>query len=409
MKLPWELILSLRYLKPKRTFVSIITVISILGVTLGVMVLILVMAVMSGFDRDLRDKILGFNAHLTISSGGIIRNPQAVIEKVEKIPHITGAAPYTLGLVLLEFNEHIAAPYLKGIDPKQESRVNNLNKYIIQGKLDLAGDKVIVGRELAREYGIYVGDKVTIYSPKNFTKKGDEVTLPTELEVAGIYEFGMYEYDVGFIFTSLKTAQELYELHGGVHAIAAMTDDPFGVEAIKRSVNSAIEPPLHAMSWIDLNSRLFGALLVEKNVMFFILIFIIIVAAFGLCSTQITVVVQKTREIGILKALGATNFEVMLVFVSQGLVVGLFGTLLGLGSGMLLLTYRNPFMNELSKLTGMELFPKELYHFNELPAQIVPGDIVTICIVSFVICTLASVFPAYRASRLEPVEALRHD
>ena len=406
MKLPWELFLSLRYLKPKRTFVSIITVISTIGVVLSVTVLIVVMAVMSGFDRDLRDKILGFNAHLSISSFGIIRDPQPIVEKVKKIPHVTAAAPYTLGLVLLEFNDRIAAPYMKGIDPKQENRVSQLSKYMVQGKLDLDGDKVIIGREMAREYGIFVGDKVTIYSPKNFTKK-EEVTLPSEMEVTGIFEFGMYEYDVGFIFTSLKTAQDLYELGHGVHAIAAMTDEPFQVETVKRAVNAVLDPPLHAQSWIDLNSRIFAALLVEKNVMFVILIFIIIVAAFGLCSTQITVVVQKTREIGILKALGATNFEIMLVFVAQGVVVGLFGTLLGLGFGMLLLTYRNPFMHELSRLTGMELFPKELYHFNELPAQIIPGDIATICVASFVICMLASVIPAYRAARLEPVEALR--
>jgi lipoprotein-releasing system permease protein len=416
MKLPWELFLSLRYLKPKRTFVSIITVISTIGVVLSVTVLIVVMAVMSGFDRDLRDKILGFNAHLTISSFGIIRDPQRIVEKVKKVPHVTAAAPYTLGLVLLEFNDRIAAPYMKGIDPKQEEHLSKLRAYIVNPSTNAApdktltdfldGDKVIIGKEMAHEYGIFVGDKVTIYSPKNFTKKG-EVTLPSEMEVTGIYEFGMYEYDVGFIFTSLKTAQDLYELGHGVHAIAAMTDEPFQVEPVKRAVNAVLDPPLHAMSWIDQNSRIFAALLVEKNVMFVILIFIIIVAAFGLCSTQITVVVQKTREIGILKALGASNFEVMLVFVAQGVVVGFLGTILGLGLGMLLLHYRNPFMNELSRLTGMELFPKELYHFNELPAQIIPGDIATICVVSFVICMLASVIPAYRAARLEPVEALR--
>ena len=408
MKLPWELFLSLRYLKPKRTFVSVITVISILGVTLGVMVLILVMAVMSGFDRDLREKILGFHAHLTISGGGVIEEAQEVVAKVRTVPHVTAAAPYTLGLVLLEFNNRIAAPYMKGVDPHLENQVSRLTNFVVEGRFDLDGEKVLIGRELAREYGIWVGDRVTVFSPKNFVKR-DEVNLPAEMEVTGIYEFGMYEYDVGFIFTSLKNMQELYELRGGVHAIAAMTDDPIHATAIKHAVNEVLPPPLRAQTWMDLNQRLFAALVVEKNVMFFILIFIIIVAAFGLCSTQITVVVQKTREIGILKSLGATNPQVMLVFVSQGLVVGLFGTLLGLGLGMLLLTYRNPFMHQLSRLTGYELFPKQLYHFNELPAQIIPADIATICVASFLICTLASVFPAYRASRLEPVEALRYE
>lgn len=409
MKLPWELFLSLRYLKPKRTFVSVITLISVLGVTLGVMVLIVVMAVMSGFDRDWRERILGFNAHVTVSSGGIIQDPQPVIEQLENEPHVTAVAPFALGRVLIEFNERIATPYLKGIDPKREVRVTRLGTNLVDGTLDLQRDNVLVGKELARQYGIFVGDRITVFSPKNLARRRDEINLPAELTVTGIFEVGMYEFDYDFILTSLETAQELYELGHGVHAIALMTEDPLRADEVKRALNAKLPPPFHALTWMDLNEELFRALVVEKIVMFFILFFIIVVAAFGLANTQITVVVQKTKEIGILKALGATNRQIMLLFVSQGIVIGIFGTLLGLGLGMLVLAYRNQFMQKLSQVIGWDLLPRQLYQLYELPAQINPTDIIVICAASFLICAFASVFPAYRAARLEPVEAMRYE
>jgi lipoprotein-releasing system permease protein len=199
-RLPFEFFLGLRYLKPKRTFVSVITLISLTGVTIGVWVLIAVIAVMSGFDRELREKLMGMHAHVTLS-GGLIDNSDDLIGQAMRLPHVKAAAPFAMGLVLIEYDRRVATPYLKGIDPQREITVSKLGEYIKQGRLDVEGEKVVIGRELANQYGIVLGDKITVYSPRNIEKRGEEVYLPLELTVTGIFESGMFEYDVGLIFT----------------------------------------------------------------------------------------------------------------------------------------------------------------------------------------------------------------
>ena len=382
MNLPFELFLSLRYLKPKRSFVSVITLISLIGVMLGVAVLIVVMAVMSGFDRDLRAKILEMNAHMIVTNRGIIDDPDKVLATVRKVPGVKAASAYVWGPVLIEFDRRAFTPYVKGIDPKGEDKVTNVAGYIKQGSYNLEGNSVIVGSELSRQLNVFVGDKLTVYSPRNF-QQHKEVYLPMELTVTGIVSSGLYEYDLGIIFTSLSVAQELYSLGKGVHEIAVMAengDEPLHCRDVAKQLNDTLKPPLHAETWMQRNQRLLMALQVEKNVMFFILFFIIIVAAFGICSTLITITVQKTREIGILKAVGASAFSVMTVFILQGLVVGVFGSLLGLGAGMLLLHYRNPFNRFLSEALGVNLFPADIYNFSEIPAQIIVPDVALICV-----------------------------
>ncbi len=404
--LPSPLFIALRYLRPRRTFVSVITVISVIGVMLGVMVLILVISVMSGFDRELRQKVLGLNSHLTITSGATIRNWEEISRQVEERPHVRGVAPFIVGPVLAKFAGRVFTPYLKGVDAAREPHVSDLSRYIIKGKFDLEGEKVVIGSELARRYGVFVGDKITIYSPKGFEDR-KVAYLPGEPVVTGIFESGMFEYDVGFIFCSLETAQDLYELRSSVHGLAVMTDSLETVDRVQQDLNSTLKLPLRASTWMELNRRLFSAIAVEKNMMFFLLIFIIIVAAFGIMSTLITVTVQKTREIGVLKSIGATPGNILSIFLAQGLIVGAIGTSLGLGLGLTLLHYRNPFLEFLRRVTGFELFPREIYNFDQLPAQINPQDILLICVSAFLICTLAGLFPAWRAAKLEPARALR--
>jgi len=398
--------IALRYLRPRRTFVSVITIISVVGVMLGVMVLILVISVMSGFDRELRQKVLGLNSHITISGSGIIPKWEGLSQQIETRPHVRGVAPFIIGPVLAKFGGRIFTPYLKGIDPEREKRVSDIARYIVHGKFDLDGDKILIGNELAKRYGIFVGDKIIIYSPKSFEDR-KVAYLPSEPVVSGIFESGMFEYDVGFVFCSLETAQELYELGSSVHGIAVMTDNLEIIQPVQRDLNQILKPPLHASTWMELNRRLFSAIAVEKNMMFFLLIFIIIVAAFGIMSTLITVTVQKTREIGILKSVGATPGNILTIFIAQGMVVGALGTSLGLVMGLTLLHYRNPFLELLRSMTGFELFPREIYNFDQLPAQINPQDVLVICISAFLICTAAGLFPAWRAARLEPARALR--
>ena len=408
-RLPFELFLGLRYLKPKRTFVSVITLISLSGVTIGVWVLIAVIAVMSGFDRELRDKLMGMHAHVTIT-GDLIQNGEKIVQDALKEPHVKAASPFAMGLVLVEFNRHVATPYLKGIDPKREVTVSKLGAYIKEGSLDLAGDKVVIGQELAAQYGIYLGDKITVYSPRNLEKRGEEVYLPMELTVTGIFQSGMFEYDVGLILTSLETAQDLYGLGTAIHGVELMTDDPFlGAQQVAGDLNRKLPAPLRAQTWAQMNSRLLGAIQVEKTMMFVILIFIIIVAAFGITSTLITVTVQKTKEIGVIKALGATSGKILRIFLLQGFIVGVFGVAAGVGLGLLTVHNINPISHFLSRVAGIDVFPRDIYNFPAIPASLSISDLLTIAGSALVICTLAGLIPALRAARLEPVEALRYE
>jgi lipoprotein-releasing system permease protein len=408
-RLPFELFLGLRYLKPKRTFVSVITLISLAGVAIGVWVLMVVIAVMSGFDRELREKLMGMHAHVTIT-GGLIEHPDEIIALAKQDPQVKAVAPFAMGLVLVEVDRRVATPYLKGIDPKLEITVSKLGEYVKMGKLDLDGEKVLIGRELAAQHGLFVGDKLTVYSPRNLEKKGQEVYLPLELTVTGIFESGMFEYDAGLIFTSLETAQELYELGHAVQGIELMTGDPIiAAKQVADALNQKLELPLRAQTWAQMNQRLLGAIQVEKTTMFLILTLVVVVAAFCIMCTLITVTVQKTKEIGVIKALGATPGKILRIFVLQGFTVGVVGTATGVVLGLVTIANINVIRGVLSRVFGLELFPRDIYNFTEIPTHLTGGDLLTIAISAVVICTAGGLFPALWAARLEPVEALRHE
>jgi lipoprotein-releasing system permease protein len=421
-RLPFELMLALRYLRPKRTFVSIITLISVVGVTLGVAVLIIVISVMSGFDRQLREKILGFNAHLRIYQSGTPMAEHATIRKtIAANPLVKGVAPFVMGKVLVETqpasgSASVDAPILRGIDPELEDRVSVLPKSIVDGKFDVRGNGLVVGTHFAEALRLRVGDRLAIYSPRNLQKmkasRGrdkEEVILPDDYVVNGIFDVGYYEYNAMVVVSSLANAQDLYELEDNVHGLLVMLHDPYQAKAVKAQLEQALGKNFVVRTWGEENSSILNALLVEKNVMFYLLFFIMIVAAFGITSALITFVVQKTREIGVLKALGATNPQVMRLFLGQSIFVGVLGVIIGYALGMLALAYRNEFLHFMNRLTGFELFPASIYSFSELPALIVPGDIAIICGGSLFICVLAGILPAWNAGRLKPVEALRHE
>jgi lipoprotein-releasing system permease protein len=423
-KLPFELLLALRYLRPKRTFVSVITLISVLGVALGVAVLIIVISVMSGFDHDLREKILGFNSHLQIYSNDSRTLPDyaRLMSLVASNHSVRGVSPLVMGKVLVETQPEtnrqarVDAPILRGADPQAEGSVSVLPRSIVEGTFDLSGRGVVVGSGFARNLGLRVGDALSIYSPrdiermrKNRGKANEEAVLPQDYEVRGIFDVGYYEFNNLFIVTSLENAQDLYDLGDSVHALEVMLSDPYRAEAVKRQLEQTLGDQFVAVTWMEQNSTILNALIVEKNVMFYLLFFIVIVAALCILSAQITFVVQKTREIGMLKALGATHFQISGVFLSQSAIIGVLGVLAGYGLGILALIYRNEFLHFMNRLTGWELFPASIYGFSELPAIIDARDIAVICISSFVICILGGVLPAIRAGRLKPVEALRYE
>ena len=430
LKLPFSFFLALRYLKPKRTFLSIITLISIIGVTLGVTALIVVISVMTGFDRELRQKIMDFDAHILVKSEDVIGDWRELQHKIDNTPHVVATAPFVQGPVIAEFQNTRLAPVVRGIDLAEEEKVIPLRKFIKDGQLDLDGESTVLGSDLARILRINVGDKLIIYSPGNLGQildgikslenaKGDEekkaldklrdVVLPKELTVTGIFETGRYQYDSDFLLVPLYIGQELYGLGDSLHGITVRTDDPYRADEVKEELGQFLEPPVFAQTWTQMNHQFLEAVRLERNVMFFLLLIIVVVAAFGIMSTLITVTVQKRREIGVVKALGANISQIIWVFLGQGTVVGIFGTLTGLGLGMTLIRYRNEFAHWLANTLHIEIFPREVYQFSEIPAQVVPHDVTIICISAFVICSVAALIPAYFAARLDPVKALRYE
>ncbi|HEY8903984.1 MAG TPA: ABC transporter permease [Chthoniobacterales bacterium] len=446
MKKPFSLFLALRYLKPKRTFVSIITVITILGVTLAIAALIVVISVMRGFELELQRKILGFEAHIIVTNGHLLENWKQIAKEVQSVPGVEAVAPYTLGRVLAEANHQRIAPLVRGIDPEKECHITDIEKYLVasdsvvdgKNKLDLDGDNCVIGSYIADNLGISVGDKLNLTSPKNTDellrvldqaqKDGNkdpkifdqikQLVLPTELTVTGIFNSGRYEYDSDFVLVPLYIGQEMYGLEGNeVHGLAVRTNDPFAVGKTKRAIMAKIGPanpddmgPQNlALTWIDQNKELLDSIGMERVVMFFILMIIMVVAAFSIMNTLITLTVQKTREIGVLKALGASTMQIVSIFLVHGMIVGFFGTLTGLALGTTLIRFRNETRDLLSNLFGFRVFPETIYQFPTIPAQVVASDVIVICVSAFVISSVAALIPAFIAARLDPVKALRYE
>lgn len=423
----FSLFLALRYLKPKRTFVSVITLISILGVTLAIALLIVVMAVMTGFQVELEKKVIGFEPHLVIRNANVMEDWVDVMNQSKSIPNVRAAAPYVQAPVIIEFANRRMAPKIRAIDPELEREVVDIKPFIKDGAYDLDGNKTILGIDLAREMGVTVGDTIMIYSPRNLNAVMEELDraekdgakpdvnmlkqliLPIELEVTGVFESGRYLYDSDFLLVPLFIGQELYDLGGAVHGLALKTDDPYKATEVQRQLDAVLEPPNYSMTWIDLNAQMFAAIHTERNVMFIILTIAIVVAAFCIMNTQITTTVQKTREIGVLKALGARTNQIIGLFFAQGIVIGVFGTLGGLLLGVGFIHIRNDFRRFLVGLTGQDPFPASIYQFSEIPAKIVPNDLLVICLSAFVICSVAALIPAWFAARLDPVKALRYE
>jgi lipoprotein-releasing system permease protein len=428
----FSLFLALRYLKPRRTFVSVITLISVLGVTLGITVLILVISVMTGFDQELKRKVVGFDAHLMIKNYGLIDDWRTAAEQVKAAsPDVVAVSPMVFGPVIVEFRDQRMAPKIRGVDAALESQVSDIKNSIIAGEFNLDGASTVLGADLARALGAQVGDKITIYSPSNIKqvfdqldaleKAGDKATkdqklaqvreliLPTEVTVTGIFSSGRYVYDSEILFVPLYLGQELYGLKDSVHALTVKTKDAYKAEAVKKELTEKLPEPLFALTWMDLNRSFFDAVRLERTVMFFLLFFIVVVAAFGIMNTLITVTVQKRREIGILKALGSRTIQIIWIFLAQGMVVGFFGNIIGLTAGLGLVHFRNGFSHWLTQTFGIEIFPASVYQFTEIPAELRANDIALICVSAFIVCSIAALIPAFLAARLDPVKALRMD
>ena len=416
--------MALRYLRPRRTFVSVITVISVIGVMLGVVVLIVVIAVMSGFDQEWRTRILGFSSHLKVYNADLspMTNYPVLLKEITNNPEVTGAAPFNVGEVVIQGEQsaddtNLAAGILDGIDPACEGSVSVLPTNMVRGKFDVEDKGLLMGTDLAYYLRLEVGDRVALYSGLSVKKMAlaarhtnEVVSLATDFTVRGIFDVGFQAYNRTHVVTSLEDAARVFEMpEDSVSGIKVKLRDEFQVDKVAGQLQAAFKEPVRLVTWRQETPDIFNALASEKNMMFVLLFFIMIVAAFGIVNCQITFVVQKTREIGILKALGASSGQVLWLFLSQSVVVGILGVGLGFALADLALHYRNEFLQFMEQVTHTELLPASIYQVNELPYSIEKGDVLLICGAAFCACVLAGLFPAWKASRLQPVEALRHE
>src|SRR6266481_2697289 len=426
-RLPFELLLALRYLRPKRTFVSVITLISVLGVALGVAVLMIVISVMSGFDQQLRDKILGFNTHLKVfEPNRTMPDYKRVMSVISSNREVKAQGPYVIEKVLLKSevppqpgqpkSERVDTPFLRGIVPELETNLTILPHSIVTGKFDVSDRGLLIGTEFAQNMGLDVGDRVSIYSvgelekwQKSIEEKSGKISAGIEYEIRGIFDVGYYDYNLSVVVASLRDAQDLYDLGKGVHGIMVILKEPNQTPLVAAQLEKSLGPNYRVTTWMEENANILNALVVKKNVQFVVLFFTMIVAALCILSALITFVIQKTREIGMLKALGATDLQVAGIFLSQGAFVGAVGDIAGYGLGMLALAYRNEFLHFMNRMTGFSLFPPSIYGFTDLPALITASDSLVICGLAWLICILGGVIPAWRAGRLKPVEALRYE
>ncbi|MFQ5655973.1 MAG: lipoprotein-releasing ABC transporter permease subunit [Candidatus Methylomirabilales bacterium] len=415
--MPYEILIGLRYLKSKRrqTFLSLVTLISSGGVALGVMALIVVLSVMSGFERELRDKILGTNAHVVVLRFGEkgVADVEQLLPRVAEVPHVIGAAPFTLHQAMLTSRHGVMGAVVRGIDPQRERQVTDLARNMRAGRLDSLrqnAEGIILGKSLAAGLGVSVGDPVNVVSPVGggVTPLG-MVPRVKQLTVVGLFEAGMYEYDAGLAYVSIPVAQAFFRMGKAVTGVEIKIDDIYKASQVSRQVQDRLGFPFYTRTWMEMNRNLFSALKLEKTVMFVILVMIVLVAAFGIVSTLTMVVMEKTREIAILKSMGATAAGVMKIFMIEGIVIGTAGTLLGLLGGLIVTTNLDPIVRFIERLFGINAFPANVYFLDKLPHQINVPDVVAVAVISLVISFLATLYPSWRASRLNPVEALRYE
>ena len=420
----YELFVSLRHLKAKRTqkFISLNTWISVGGVALGVMALIVVIAVMSGFGKDLRDKILGTNSHVVVTNvtqTGMV-DYETIMEKVVKVEGVKAAAPFILNQVMLAYGDNAVGVVVRGVDADREAGVSDLEKNLVQGSLKMLErpdkssgkprrDGIILGKELARRLGVQLEDAVSMVAPASRMTPMGLIPKIKLFLVVGFFESGMFEYDSNLAFISIHSAQKFFAMKGKVSGIEIRVVDIEQADQVAAGIQDSLGFPYFARDWMRMNKNLFSALRLEKIVMFIILILIILVAAFNIVSTLFMVVMEKTKEIAILKSMGASRSSIMKIFSFQGLIIGVTGTMIGCIGGFTVVPNLNEIVGLIENIFGITAFPSDVYYLDKLPSEIQYFDSFLIVVFSIIICFVASLYPAWRASRLDPVEGLRYE
>ena len=403
----FPLLLALKYLKPKRSVASVITLVSILGVMLGVAVVIIVRSVMTGFGDIWEEKILDFKPHISLvpRAGNVIAGEDGIAESLRRIPGVTCVTPEIDTRVLLSHSGRVLAPVILGVDGDDFARAYRVGAPRA-GTFDLSGDSLVLGASAARTLGVWVGDEVTVYSPKTLVAN-DEVFLPVKWKVAGIFSCGQHEYDSGYVVASLPNVRDLMGMEHGVFAIHIKTDcptDPARFEAISSQVADAA-PTLRQISWREADREIFSALAVEKNMTALLLSLISLVAVFCVMNTLLVLTVQKTPEIGLLKALGFSRWQIMKVFIVHGMIQCGLGIVLGLLASWAVLSNLQNIVEWLARM-GLEVFPASVYGLAAIPHRLIVSDIFWVVGLVFVFGLLASFLPALCASLKDPVRAL---
>jgi lipoprotein-releasing system permease protein len=413
--MPFELFIGLRYTRAKRRnhFISIISLISMLGIALGVAALITVLSVMNGFQKEVRDRMLSVVAHIQISGGdGTLADWQKTAAEAASNSEVIASAPYVNGQGLLSYGGGVRGVLVRGILPQQEVGVTDLAQQIKLGSLEALrpGEfNIILGIDLARGIGARIGDKILLISPEGQMTPAGLVPRLKQFTVAAIFEAGHFEYDSGLALIHMEDAQKLYRLGDKVSGVRLKLTDLFAAQRVARELQGSLSGDVFVSDWSQQNRNWFLAVQTEKRMMFIILALIIAVAAFNIVSTLVMAVTDKQADIAILRTLGASPFSITKIFIVQGALIGVIGTLLGVGGGILLTWNLDAIVSSIERVFGVQFLSKDIYFITNLPTDLHSGDVIAIGAVSLLLGLLATLYPSWRAARINPADALRYE
>lgn len=414
-KLPYELLLGLRYTRAKRRngFISFISLSSMLGIALGVTALITILSIMNGFQEELRERILGMTAHMTISEEhNRLENWDSLYNELINQPHVVGAAPNIMEQGMLTNGGLVKGAAIRGVLPEFEGQVADIDSKMLQGQLaDLEPQKyrIILGSELALNLGVSIGDKVTLIAPQGSVSPVGIVPRIKRFTVVGLFEAGMHEYDSGLAIMHIEDAKKLFKYGDAVGALQLKLDDMFLVGQVKENLAQVAQKTLYIRDWTQQHANFFRAIEMEKKMMFIVLALIIMVATFNIVSTMVMVVTDKQGDIAVLRTIGATPASIQMIFIIQGLVIGILGALLGLIGGLSLALNIDVIVPVIESLLGIQFFPADVYYINKVPSKVEWADVWYVTSIAFGLTLLATLYPARKASKVQPAEALRYE